>query len=132
VIVVAKLVLTPAALINLQAIMLKKSIFLCVLSSTLLVGIAFSQDFIFAPSIPIQNEDQGKTTEVMQEAPAQTSAAPAPLQLDRSGIDRASVHLQVLQQSNQRFTDNSQAVPAAVKKTTSEDKKSQAKSASST
>ena len=112
--------------------MLKKSIFLCVLSSTLLAGIAFSQDFMFAPSIPTQNEDQDKTTEVMQEAPAQVPASPAPLQLDRSGVDRASVHLQILQQSNQRFTDNSQPVPAAAKKTASEDKKSQAKSASST
>ncbi|MFZ6730302.1 hypothetical protein ACO0LG_00060 [Undibacterium sp. Ji42W] len=112
--------------------MLKKSIFLCVLSSTLLAGIAFSQDFMFTPSVPTPNEDQDKTTEVMQEALAQTTAIPAPLQLDRSGVDRASVHLQILQQSNQRFTDNAQPVPAAAKKTASEDKKSQAKSASST
>lgn len=112
--------------------MLKKSIFVCVLSSTLLAGIAFSQDFMFDPSIPTLNEDQDKTTEVIQEAPAQTPAAPAPLQFDRSGIDRASVHLQILQQSNQRFTDNAQPVPAAPKKTASDDKKTQAKSASST
>lgn len=121
--------------------MLKKSIFLCLLSSSLLAGIAFSQDFMFTPSIPTQNSDQDKTAEaiaeVMQEAPASTPASPAPLQLDRSGVDRASVHLQILQQSNQRFTDNvpsvnAQPTPAAVKKTASDDKKSQAKSASST
>ncbi|MFZ6642053.1 hypothetical protein ACO0LL_20175 [Undibacterium sp. TC4M20W] len=112
--------------------MLKKSIFLCLLSSTLLAGIAFSQDFMFAPSIPTQHDEQDKTTEIMQEAPAQTPAAPAPLQLDRSGVDRASVHLQILQQSNQRFSDNAQTAPAPTKKTASDDKKSQAKSASST
>ncbi len=110
--------------------MLKKSIFLCLLSSTLLAGIAFSQDFMFAPSIPTQHDEQDKTTEIMQEA--QTPAVPAPLQLDRSGVDRASVHLQILQQSNQRFSDNAQTTPAPAKKTASDDKKSQAKSASST
>jgi len=114
--------------------MLKKSIFLCLLSSTMLAGIAFSQDFMFAPSIPTQHDEQDKTADVMQEAPSQAPLAPAPLQLDRSGVDRASVHLQILQQSNQRFSDTSQAAPASVpaKKTASDDKKSQAKSASST
>ncbi|MFZ6744587.1 hypothetical protein ACO0LC_15290 [Undibacterium sp. JH2W] len=112
--------------------MLKKSIFLCLLSSSLLAGIAFSQDFMFAASVPTQNEDQDKTTEVIQEAPVQTANTPAPLQLDRSGVDRASVHLQILQQSNQRFSDNAQPAPAAPKKTASDDKKSHAKSASST
>ena len=116
--------------------MLKKSIALCLLSSTLLAGIAFSQDFMFVPSVPNQADTQDKTTEIMQEAQVSTPNTPAPVQLDRSGVDRASVHLQILQQSNLRFADTPQTTPAttqapAAKKTAADEKKSQAKSNSS-
>ncbi len=117
--------------------MLKKSIALCLLSSALLTGLAFSQEYMLATSVPNQFESQDKVTEVMQEAPASTPAPATPVQLDRSGIDRASVHLQILQQTNLRLTDTSQPTPPAssapasqVQKTAADDKKPQAKSSS--
>lgn len=118
--------------------MLKKSIALCLLSSSLLAGYSFSQEFTLVASIPNQFELQDKIPEIMQEAPAPAPAPePAvPVQLDRSGIDRASVHLQILQQTNLRFIDSGQpAAPAvattpSVKKTAADEKKPQAKSTS--
>lgn len=116
--------------------MLKKSIALCLLSSSLLAGYAFSQEFMLIASIPNQFELQDKIPEVMQESPASSPTPTAPLQLDRSGMDRASVHLQILQQTNLRFVDNSQPAPAAVattppvKKTAADEKKPQTKSTS--
>ena len=121
--------------------MLKKSIALCLLSLSFLASMAFcrdEQDFMFAATVPSQNDQQDKGMEVMQESQPQTPVAPVstPVQLERSGVGRASVHLQILQQSNQHFADNSQTVAPApanpAKKTAADDKKTQAKSASST
>ncbi|MBY0573396.1 MAG: hypothetical protein K2P84_06915 [Undibacterium sp.] len=44
-------------------------------------------------------------------------------QIDRSGMDKASIHLQILQQTTPRFTESS-----GVKKPTMDDKKSSTKS----
>ncbi|MFZ6766065.1 hypothetical protein ACO0LM_03190 [Undibacterium sp. Di26W] len=114
--------------------MLKKSIVFCVLTSALLGGLAYSQELMSMASVPSQYDPQDKSAnpEIMPEAPS--AATPqAQVQLDRSGVDRASVHLQILQQTNMHFSDNVQPAPAPQpKKTVAEDKKAQAKSASST
>ncbi|MFZ6720993.1 hypothetical protein [Undibacterium sp. Ji49W] len=115
--------------------MLKKSIVFCMLSTALLGSLAYSQELMFMASVPSQYDQQDKSasSEIMQEAPSAT-APQAPVQLDRSGVDRASVHLQILQQTNMHFSDNVQPAATAPqpKKTVAEDKKAQAKSASST
>ncbi|MBI3283627.1 MAG: hypothetical protein HYZ65_02070 [Burkholderiales bacterium] len=66
----------------------------------------------------------GQQDKVAPEAAA-ASAAQAAVQLDRSGVDRASVHLQILQQSNTHFADT---VPA--RKPGAYDKKAQIKAPS--
>ena len=112
--------------------MLKKSIVLFLLSTSMLAGLAFSQDYTFMASVPTQFEQQNKPEqEIMQETQAPAAAPQTPVQLDRSGVDRASVHLQILQQSNNRLSESTQPAPAVpAKKTAAEDKKSQSKAAS--
>ncbi|MFZ6657935.1 hypothetical protein [Undibacterium sp. TJN19] len=113
--------------------MLKKSIGLFLLSTSMLASLAFSQDYTLMASVPTQFEQQNKPDqEIMQETQAPAATQQAPVQLDRSGVDRASVHLQILQQSNNRLSESTQpaAAPAPAKKTAAEDKKSQSKAAS--
>lgn len=56
------------------------------------------------------------------EASMASAATQSSMTLDRSGIDKASVHLQILQQSTLHFSDSAQA-----KKPTIDDKKTQIK-----
>lgn len=95
--------------------MLKKSLQFCLLSSALLAATAFSHGFAaLAMSAPSVQQDK-----------AIREAAPSVMQLDRSGVDRASVHLQILQQTNTHFAET---LPS--KKTSANDKKVQAKASS--
>lgn len=97
--------------------MLKKSLLFCLLSSALLAGTAFSHGFTaMAMSAPAGQQD--KTAQDAASVQAQ-----ATVQLDRSGVDRASVHLQILQQTNTHFSDSS-------KKSATNDKKAQIKASS--
>ncbi|MBR7778131.1 hypothetical protein [Undibacterium rugosum] len=76
-------------------------------------------------SIAIQQNQQEKTlNESAQESSSASASASSQTQtpLDRSGLDRASVHLQILQQSSTHF---SEAGTSTAKKPTSFDKKAQ-------
>lgn len=99
--------------------MLKKSLQFCLLSSALLAATAFSHGFAaLAMSAPSVQQDKAT-----QEAAPVT--AQSVMQLDRSGVDRASVHLQILQQTNTHFAET---LPP--KKTSANDKKVQVKASS--
>lgn len=86
-----------------------------------LAGAAFSQEFVVA-------QTQTNSPPPCQEnCPQETQAIPNGgqnnMQIDRSGMDKASVHLQVLQQTSQKFTE-----PSNSKKNTSDDRKPSNKS----
>jgi hypothetical protein len=104
--------------------MLKKSILFGLLLSTLLLGtagIASSQEFIpMAMSLPTPQQDGHNT-----DAQSDSAACQAPVLLDRSGMDKASVHLQILQQTTTHFSDTAHA-----KKPVADDKKSAIKAQS--
>lgn len=102
--------------------MLKKSISLGLLLSTLLLGTVVSanlvvaQEFIpMAMSIPPPQQQDGRNSD----AQVGSAASQTPVLLDRSGMDKASVHLQILQQTTTHFSDTAQA-----KKPAADDKKS--------
>nr|WP_315476537.1 hypothetical protein [uncultured Undibacterium sp.] len=83
-------------------------------------GFAFSQEFVVSQS-------QMNSQPVCQEnCPADgANGGQGALQIDRSGMDKASVHLQVLQQSSQKFSE-----PAANAKKNNDDKKPSSKAQS--
>ena len=98
--------------------MIKKSIFVAILLSSTLACTVFCQEFI-AMALPIsvpQQDGRGL------EASMASAAAQSSMTLDRSGIDKASVHLQILQQSTLHFSDSAQAKKPAI-----DDKKIQIK-----
>lgn len=109
--------------------MLKKTVPFCLSLSMFLAGVAFSQEFT-AMAMPEPSIQQDKASpdvpaevSANQDAASAAAAAQNQVQLDRSGVNRASVHLQILQQTTPRFTET---VPPA-KKTVAEDKKTPAK-----
>jgi hypothetical protein len=72
-----------------------------------LAGIAQSQEFVVVPT-------QSSTPPACQEnCPPDQS-----MQIDRGGMDKASVHLQILQQTSQKFSE-----PSTAKKNNNDDKK---------
>jgi hypothetical protein len=88
-------------------------------------SLASSQEFVVSPS---QMNTQMNTQPSCQEncpADGASGGQNAP-HIDRSGMDKASVHLQVLQQSSHKFSE-----PANAKKN-NDDKKSSSKSQSNT
>lgn len=91
--------------------MLKKSILVGVFLSGSVFGTAFSHEYSPATITTPATPQDGRTRDV------QTAVL-----LDRSGMDKASVHLQILQQTTNHFSDTAQA-----KKPSPEDKKSPAK-----
>jgi hypothetical protein len=101
-----------------DVIMIKKSILVGILLSSTLACTAFCQEFIaMALSIPTSQQDSRN-----QDTPTASAASQSPMTLDRSGMDKASVHLQILQQSTSHFSDSVQA-----KKPAADDKKLQLK-----
>nr|WP_315482116.1 hypothetical protein [uncultured Undibacterium sp.] len=81
-----------------------------------LAGIAHSQEFVVVPT-------QSSTPPTCQENCPPEQA----MQIDRGGMDKASVHLQILQQTSQKFTE-----PSAPKKNNNDDKKAPSKSQENT
>jgi hypothetical protein len=101
--------------------MIKKSIIVGVFLSSTLACTAFCQELLsLAISVPVSQLD-GRS----QDLPTASAASQSPMTLDRSGMDKASVHLQILQQSTMHFSDSVQAKKPAV-----EDKKLPIKSQS--
>lgn len=101
--------------------MLKNSLLLVLLLSTVMLGTASSANESIAQeltpgamSIPPPQQDSCHSDQQEDSAASQT-----PVLLDRSGMDKASVHLQILQQSSTHFSDIAQA-----RKPAAEDKKS--------
>jgi hypothetical protein len=76
------------------------------------VGIAQSQEFVVVPT-------QSNPPPTCQENCPPEQA----MQIDRGGMDKASVHLQILQQTSQKFIE-----PSAPKKNNNDDKKTPNKS----
>ncbi len=107
--------------------MLKKPLLLCLLSATFVSGAAIgSNASAMTSSIAIQQNQQEKNlNESAQESSSASASASVQAQtpLDRSGLDRASVHLQILQQSSTHFSESNAAT--AAKKNNGFDKKAQ-------
>ncbi len=78
-----------------------------------LAGASYAQEFV------VSQTQSNKETQC-QENCSQEGQAQAPLQIDRSGMDKASVHLQIMQQTSPRFTESS----GSPKKSPAEEKKS--------
>jgi len=103
--------------------MLKKPLLFCLLC----VSAATSAMFCTSPfamttlSIPQNSQDKA----MPEDGSAASASAQMQTQLDRSGVDRASVHLQILQQSTSHFSDTNPAKKASVY-----DKKAQLKAGS--
>ncbi|MDY7538344.1 hypothetical protein QN372_12415 [Undibacterium sp. RTI2.1] len=98
--------------------MLKKSTLFGLSVLTLLASTAFSEYFVaMAIATPVATQSSLDAT------PASTSARNV-IMLERGGMDRASVHLQILQQTNTHFADSN--LP---KKSATGDKKMQSKPA---
>lgn len=90
--------------------MLKKFIIVGLLLSSTLAGAAFCQEFLsFAMSVPVSQQDSRSS-----DLPIASAASQSPMTLDRSGIDKASVHLQILQQSTTHFSESIQAKKPAI------------------
>ncbi|MBC3860814.1 hypothetical protein H8K32_01780 [Undibacterium jejuense] len=79
-----------------------RSLFSISVLSALMCGNAYA---VASLSIP-QGQSEKVQTESAQAAPANSENAQLSSLLDRSGVDRASIHLQVLMQSNTHFSDN--------------------------
>jgi hypothetical protein len=94
--------------------MTKKSLLLAVMLSTALVNVGYCQELItMAMSVAPSTQEMRGTDSL-----AGGSASSSGVMLDRSGMDKASVHLQILQQSTAHFAETSVA-----KKPLAEDKK---------
>ncbi|MFZ6645395.1 hypothetical protein ACO0LO_06755 [Undibacterium sp. TJN25] len=86
--------------------MLKRSALLGILLSTMMVSSAFCANLI-ALTMP-EKTMQMDSRKAMSAASASASAATSPAQpvyLDRTGVDRASIHLQILQQTSTHFAE---------------------------
>lgn len=84
--------------------MLKKPLLRCLLSFTALVGVMLSNASYAVNSTGIPASQAEKS--LSDDAGTASSSASTPAVFDRSGVDRASVHLQIFQQSNSHFSDN--------------------------
>ena len=104
-------------LIGVLPIMKTKSTYLGIALFTL-TGLVYAQEFVIV-------QPQSTTPPPCQENCSQEGQSSAQnMQIDRSGMDKASVHLQILQQASPRFTESS---GSNSKKPSVEDKKSSAK-----
>ncbi len=74
---------------------------------------SYAQEFVVS-------QTQSNKEVQCQENCTQEGQAQAPLQIDRSGMDKASVHLQIMQQTSPRFTESS----GSPKKSSADEKKS--------
>ena len=82
-------------------------------------SLAYSQEFVVSPS------QMNSQPACQENCPADgANGGQGALHIDRSGMDKASVHLQVLQQSSQKFSE-----PANAKKN-NDDKKPSSKAQS--
>jgi hypothetical protein len=79
-------------------------------------AIACSQEFVVSQT---QTNNQ---TNCQDNCPSESQGGQNATQIDRSGMDKASVHLQILQQASQKFAE-----PSNTKKNTSDDKKTPSK-----
>lgn len=87
--------------------MLKKSLFLASSFIALFAATTLSSQYLaMAVTAPASVAEKAAKTETEPEPKAEVKKTEAiPVWLDRSGMDRASVHLQILQQSNERFVE---------------------------
>ena len=100
--------------------MMKKSLLVGLLLSSALIGTAYSQVLIgMALSVPAL-QLEGRNVDDTNNTEPQSA-----MTLDRSGMDKASVHLQILQQSTAHFVGS-----VVAKKPTSANKKLPIKSQS--
>jgi hypothetical protein len=79
-------------------------------------AIACSQEFVVSQT---QTNNQANCQD---NCPSESQGGQNATQIDRSGMDKASVHLQILQQASQKFAE-----PSNTKKNTSDDKKTPSK-----
>ncbi|MBR7800015.1 hypothetical protein [Undibacterium fentianense] len=85
-------------------------------------SVALSQEFVVVPSQSTsQANNQASSQSTCQE---NCSSEGGQMQIDRSGMDKASIHLQILQQASQKFSEPS----FNNKKTANDDKKNPSKS----
>lgn len=90
--------------------MLKKFILVGLLLSSTLAATAFCHELLaMAMSVPASHQDSRT-----QDLSTASAASQSPLTLDRSGMDKASVHLQILQQSTTHFSESVQAKKPAI------------------
>lgn len=90
--------------------MIKKFILVGLLLSSTLACTAFCQELCsLAMSVPVSQLD-GRSLEI----PSASAASQSTMTLDRSGMDKASVHLQILQQSTSHFSESVQAKKPAI------------------
>lgn len=90
--------------------MLNKSIFVGLVFSSALACTAFGQELLsLTMSVPASQQD-GRNSDF----PIASAASQSPMTLDRSGMDKASVHLQILQQSTTHFSESVQAKKPAI------------------
>ena len=77
------------------------------LSGVMALGFVFSNNALAITSASLQ---QSQTEKVLSDSSQDGASASATAQtqttMDRSGFDRASVHLQILQQTNQQFGES--------------------------
>ena len=90
--------------------MLRKSILVSLLLSSALASTAFCQELLsFTMSVPASQQDSRSP-----DLPIASAASQSPMTLDRSGMDKASVHLQILQQSTTHFSESIQTKKPAI------------------
>jgi hypothetical protein len=99
--------------------MTKKSLLLAVMLSTALVSVGFCQELISMAMSVAPSTQESRPEMRSTDSLAGGSASSSGVMLDRSGMDKASVHLQILQQSTAHFAETGVA-----KKPLAEDKKS--------
>jgi hypothetical protein len=98
--------------------MTKKSLLLALFFSTTLMSVGFCQELISMAMSVAPSTQEMRAADTL----AGGSAATSNVLLDRSGMDKASVHLQILQQSTAHFSETT-----AAKKPLTDDKKSASK-----
>jgi len=116
-----------------QVIMLNKTLLLGVISATVFaVPVLFCSNAFATAALSIpqgqQDRNQADSTPAATVAATNENIQAANI-WDRSGVDRASVHLQILMQSNTLFSDN-MSTNTAQKKPSVVAKKNQVKAAS--
>ncbi|MBC3870183.1 MULTISPECIES: hypothetical protein [Undibacterium] len=86
--------------------MLKKSLLPGLLFITTLAGVSVCNAGLAMTSASLPQTQQDRSTvDTAVETVSASANAQIQTQLDRSGVDRASVHLQLLQQSNSHFSE---------------------------